>query len=228
MITKCSDITLIPSGPVCSGFAAQMNLDTHISSINDIYARRSYITPDYTQYRYQPVLDIYRLLPRTNCGECGFQNCMAFAVAVSAKKILPNQCPSLRDPINEKAVYPIHDNEGNIVSTVEIDIESGKRHSVIQKLKKYTQTQEKKILKQTKKVTQEKFKNNKTGPLEPLSKREMEVLRLMSEGCTNIEISKILSISTHTVKSHVINIFNKLGVNDRTQASVFALRQQII
>ena len=61
-----------------------------------------------------------------------------------------------------------------------------------------------------------------------LTDREIQVLRLVAEGATNIEISEILSISPHTVKSHVIHIFNKLGVNDRTQAAVWAARHKIV
>lgn len=62
----------------------------------------------------------------------------------------------------------------------------------------------------------------------PLSPRETEVLRLMAEGYTNTQISDVLDISAHTVKTHVTSVFNKLGVNDRTQAAVMAVRQQLI
>jgi DNA-binding NarL/FixJ family response regulator len=55
----------------------------------------------------------------------------------------------------------------------------------------------------------------------PLTHREIQVLRRMARGATNKEISKELHISEHTVKSHVIHIFNKLGVNDRAQASTW-------
>ena len=61
-----------------------------------------------------------------------------------------------------------------------------------------------------------------------LTARELEVLRLVAEGCTNPEISRILSISRHTVKSHMVHIFNKLGVNDRTRAAVWAARNQLV
>ena len=61
-----------------------------------------------------------------------------------------------------------------------------------------------------------------------LTDREIQVLRLVAEGATNIEISESLFISPHTVKSHVIHIFNKLGVNDRTQAAVWATRHKIV
>ena len=56
---------------------------------------------------------------------------------------------------------------------------------------------------------------------------EIEVLRMIVDGATNNEISDKLSISPHTVKSHVVHIFNKLGVNDRTQAAVWAARNRI-
>ena len=68
------------------------------------------------------------------------------------------------------------------------------------------------------------YRQNHAG----LTGREIEVLHLMAEGQTNPEISQALSISTHTAKSHVINIFNKLGVNNRTQAAVMATFQQLI
>lgn len=62
----------------------------------------------------------------------------------------------------------------------------------------------------------------------PLSVREFEILYLSAKGLTNQNISKILSISCHTVKRHFDNIFNKLGVNSRTMAVVWAVRQGLI
>jgi LuxR family maltose regulon positive regulatory protein len=54
--------------------------------------------------------------------------------------------------------------------------------------------------------------------IEPLSKRELEILRLIGEGYSNQEIAERLVLSVHTVKKHSSNIFAKLGVNSRTQA----------
>ncbi len=56
------------------------------------------------------------------------------------------------------------------------------------------------------------------GEMETLSRREMEILRLMSEGIGNKEIAQKLVISEGTVKNHVSSILRKLNVNDRLQA----------
>ncbi len=61
-----------------------------------------------------------------------------------------------------------------------------------------------------------------------LSKRELQILGLISEGYTNIDISEELGISINTVKSHIVHIFNKIGVNDRTQAAIIALKSDLI
>ncbi len=59
-------------------------------------------------------------------------------------------------------------------------------------------------------------------PNNPLSERETEVLKLMSEGMTNQEIAKKLVVSQSTVKFHVSNVLVKLGVNTRTEAVAYA------
>ena len=59
----------------------------------------------------------------------------------------------------------------------------------------------------------------------PLTDRELEILRKVSEGMTNAEIGYALGISAQTVKNHVTSILKKLAVNDRTQAVVTALRK---
>jgi DNA-binding NarL/FixJ family response regulator len=62
-------------------------------------------------------------------------------------------------------------------------------------------------------------------PYEPLSKREMEVLAQLTRGLSNKEIATELGISHQTVKNHVTSILRKLGVEDRTQATLYALRR---
>jgi DNA-binding NarL/FixJ family response regulator len=63
---------------------------------------------------------------------------------------------------------------------------------------------------------------------EKLSSRELEVLQLVAEGDSNSEIAGRLHISQATVKSHLIHIFGKLGVSDRTAAVTVALRRGIL
>lgn len=61
-----------------------------------------------------------------------------------------------------------------------------------------------------------------------LSERELEVLRLIVDGCSNPDIAKALYLSEHTVKTYVRGILNKLLVNDRVQAAVVALRSGLV
>jgi DNA-binding NarL/FixJ family response regulator len=63
---------------------------------------------------------------------------------------------------------------------------------------------------------------------QPLTGRELEVLRLMAKGLRNKEIASRLSIGQQTVLSHIKSIFAKLGVNDRTAAVTIALQRGII
>jgi DNA-binding NarL/FixJ family response regulator len=63
---------------------------------------------------------------------------------------------------------------------------------------------------------------------ENLSTREIEVLQLVARGTSNKEIGKQLHISTATVKTHLIHIFDKLGVKDRTSAVTVALERRIL
>jgi len=62
----------------------------------------------------------------------------------------------------------------------------------------------------------------------PLTQRESEVLRQLSYGLTNKEIAQALHISYETVKEHVQHILRKLGVSDRTQAAVWAVRKGLV
>ncbi len=65
-------------------------------------------------------------------------------------------------------------------------------------------------------------------PLDELSAREIEILKLVAAGMTNEEIGVRLSISSRTVGVHVTHILEKLGINNRTQAALFALRNGLV
>ena len=62
----------------------------------------------------------------------------------------------------------------------------------------------------------------------PLTQRESEVLRQLAFGLTNKEIAQALHISYETVKEHVQHILRKIGVTDRTQAAVWAVRKGLV
>jgi len=64
-----------------------------------------------------------------------------------------------------------------------------------------------------------------TSAFAPLTDRELEILKKVSDGLTNAEIGYALGISAQTVKNHVTSILRKLAVNDRTQAVVTALKR---
>jgi DNA-binding NarL/FixJ family response regulator len=63
------------------------------------------------------------------------------------------------------------------------------------------------------------------SPFHPLSERETEVLTCVVKGMSNKEIASLLGISHQTVKNHITSILRKFGVEDRTQAVVFALKR---
>ncbi len=72
----------------------------------------------------------------------------------------------------------------------------------------------------------------KSQPSDPdlevtLTQRELEVLRNVTRGLTNKQIAKLLYISAETVKEHIQNILRKVGVSDRTQAAVWAVRRGV-
>ena len=71
-------------------------------------------------------------------------------------------------------------------------------------------------------------KNEDEIKIDALTKRELEVLKEMAVGKFNRDIAKEMEISERTVKNHISSIFKKLDVTDRTQAAVFAIRNNII
>lgn len=170
-----------------------------VDFLNDLNDRKDSLKPNFKKFNPVSVMDIYRILPQTNCRECGFSTCMAFAAALSKRKAATDQCPGLSQPISQYALYPVINREGNLVSTVSLEIDP----------------------------PQTRPANQDTPVQTDLSDREMQVLRLIAAGNTNMEISDTLCISPHTVKSHVVHILNKLGVNDRTEAAVWAVRHRL-
>ena len=63
---------------------------------------------------------------------------------------------------------------------------------------------------------------------DPLTERELDVLRLLARGLANKEIARTLQMGQTTVKTHVSNILSKLGLTSRTQAALYALREGLV
>lgn len=77
-------------------------------------------------------------------------------------------------------------------------------------------------------LVKELTRNEKKEDDVRLTKREKDVLTLLVRGNTNKEMAEALFISEKTVKNHLTSIFRKLGVKDRTQAAVYALKKNIV
>ena len=69
------------------------------------------------------------------------------------------------------------------------------------------------------------YKDHDINPMDELTSREREVLKLIEQGYTNLEVAKLLMIELGTVKNHVHNIFAKLGVGSRQHAALYARLQ---
>jgi NarL family two-component system response regulator LiaR len=80
-------------------------------------------------------------------------------------------------------------------------------------------------------VIQEMGNEPKTKPAsptnDPLTSRELEILRLVAQGLTNQDIAERFVVSERTVRTHVSNILGKLHLANRTQAALYALREGI-
>jgi DNA-binding CsgD family transcriptional regulator/ArsR family metal-binding transcriptional regulator len=191
----------------CEIIAAAFNDHDHalsfgenlLSFLNELFVNKNSIKPNYRRSKHLSVIDIYKILPKSNCRECGFQSCLAFAGALCTGEAIIDQCPTAGRPIEEKVVYPVLDSDGRLTSTVEFELPE--RDYYEQK--------------------QQELKS-------VLTERELQVLQLVAQGFTNPEISEELFISPHTVKTHVVHIYEKLGVNDRAQAAVLASRYNLI
>jgi DNA-binding NarL/FixJ family response regulator len=64
--------------------------------------------------------------------------------------------------------------------------------------------------------------------IEKLTNREREILAQIAEGLLNKEIASNLNISERTIKNHISSVFKKLEVSDRTQAAVFAIKNNMV
>jgi DNA-binding NarL/FixJ family response regulator len=77
-------------------------------------------------------------------------------------------------------------------------------------------------------LVREWMQDDSTGPVEPLTLREREVLKLIAEAFTNKEIGETLHLAEKTVESHRANLLRKLGMRDRVELVRYAIRRGLI
>ena len=86
----------IAAGPVADRQLGDEALSMVIAFMNEIWRERDGITPNFKPRRRPPALEIYKLLPGTNCKECGEPACMAFAVKLALGRLQPEACGFLK------------------------------------------------------------------------------------------------------------------------------------
>lgn len=85
----------IKVAPVCDREEARELIEECIERVNATWRRRHEIMPVFKKRALPDLMNIYMLLPRTNCGECGYSTCMAFAADLRKGKVGLTQCPLL-------------------------------------------------------------------------------------------------------------------------------------
>jgi PAS domain S-box-containing protein len=128
----------------------------------------------------------------------------------------------------EVHAYPVRGLDKSVSAVIVLVFETTARKQALQQQKDYRELLERRLNKKEGGPKRVSFAEGDIALSVKLSRRETDVLRLITEGYTNTQISELLDISANTVKSYVIGLFNKLGVNDRTQAAVLATRNRII
>ena len=108
-----------PVGDMADAAEFLSELAKFIFGIRDKYQD---ITPNYKRFKPASPVDIFRLLPATNCRQCGYATCVAFAAALARNHTTLVECPHLANPVQEKAEFPIYDSTGNCIRIISFSI----------------------------------------------------------------------------------------------------------
>lgn len=198
-----------------------------LTFLQEIEKKRDEIVPDLRVHSPISVVDIYRLLPKTNCRDCGYDTCLAFAAALSRQQTFFGKCKNAVKPAEERSVFKLSGDNGEETVEITLPIDT----SIL--LEDFSNQQQQIELLQSKIDVLERggyqaFLRKNRELDSPLTDREVEVLELVAAGQTNKQISEGLYISTHTVKTHLNHIFEKLGLHDRTKVSVWAAKNGLV
>ncbi len=89
--------------------AAVAEIDSLIDLVNRTWERRGEITPDYEARQRAPLMPVYRLLPQTNCKQCGEPTCYSFAIKLVASQKKLADCPPLHKPPHAEQLAALQD-----------------------------------------------------------------------------------------------------------------------
>lgn len=124
--------------------------------------------------------------------------------------------------------HPVRGNDGRVAAVITFGFDVTDRKNRVEVLTNYSKYLSDKLNAKAPEKQEVRLNDGEPGITVKLSGREKEILQLVTEGYTNVQIGSMLSITGNTVKTHISNIFNKMGVNDRTQAAVMAVRHNIV
>jgi DNA-binding CsgD family transcriptional regulator len=127
----------------------------------------------------------------------------------------------------EVRAYPVFDRHGLVTHIFEIITEITHRKKDEERRRRYIESLEHTLRALTPADTGTTPDPSQDDARRTLTAREREVVRLIAAGYSNKEMARILGISPDTVKTHVKNIFSKLGVTDRTRAAVWAVSAKL-
>ena len=149
------------------------------------------------------------------CQDCHIQNVWQTGKIQIVEKWY--EFPGRKKVWGEVHYYPVRGNDDKLAAVILFGFDVTDRKNRLEVLKNYS-----KYLSGKLNLENDEYQKIRTGSDKitinvKLSNREKEVLRMLTESYTNAQ----LSTSINTVKTHVSNIFNKFGVNDRTQAAVY-------
>jgi len=89
--------------------AAAAEIDSLIDLVNRTWEQRGEITPDYEAHQRAPLMPVYRLLPQTNCKQCGEPTCYSFAIKLVASQKKLADCPPLHEPAYAEKLTDLQD-----------------------------------------------------------------------------------------------------------------------
>lgn len=156
--------------------------------------------------------------------------CPARVVFETGKPCVMEKCVVLPDgslKYGDVRTYPVFGSKGGVAYVIQFMFDITKRRQRTVRQRRYVEALETTVRELSGKEIRGLLRHEGWEIEKKLTERETQVLGLIANGYTNIEIGNVLAISPHTVKTHVKNVFGKLGVTDRTQAATWAVRRKL-